>query len=494
MGKRILIGLSVVFFGLAAIVVIRTVRLSYDMPNVGPVERHEFDVDAAVGRLARAIQYQTISHQEAEDRDTTAFEGFIHFLEEAFPLIHAHTRRERVGTYTLLYRWEGRDPELEPAMLMGHYDVVPVEPGTENEWRYPPFAGIVADGYVWGRGAIDDKSGTLSTFEAVEYLIASGYTPERTVLFAANHDEEVGGYEGAAQVAERLKQESVALAFLVDEGMPVAEEIIGGIESPLAMIGVAEKGNLTIELSITNDGGHASMPPRKTAIGDLAAAIQRLKDRPMPGRFGDLIQRSFEPVSTELPFVYRMGLANLWLFRPVIERRLSQIPHTNAALRTTVAPTIFHAGVKTNVLPAHARAVVNFRIHPNDDVASVLEHVARVINNPEIEIRPLDGAREASRVSNIDVWPYERLKRSIWETFDEIPIAPSIFVAASDSRHFHDLTDNIYRFRPFRARPEDRSRIHGTDERIGVENYAEMVQFQIRLLLNMTGTEESTVQ
>lgn len=206
----------------------------------------------------------------------------------------------------------------------------------------------------------------------------------------------------------------------------------------------------------------------------------------MPGRFSDLIQSSFEPISPGLPFVYRMGLANLWLFRPLIESRLSAYPHTNAALRTTVAPTIFQAGVKTNVLPAHARAVVNFRIHPNDDVSSVMSYVESTISNPEIEIRMLEGPREASGVSDVRAAPFEQLKRSIWETFDEIPIAPSMFLAATDSRHFHGLTENIYRFRAIRVRPEDRVRLHGTNERLSVANYAEMIQFQIRLLLNTT--------
>lgn len=206
----------------------------------------------------------------------------------------------------------------------------------------------------------------------------------------------------------------------------------------------------------------------------------------MPGRFSGLVQDTFDPVSAELPFVYRMGLANLWLFRPVIERRLSQIPHTNAALRTTVAPTIFQAGMKTNMLPARARAIINFRIHPEDDIQSVLDHVHRTVNNPAVNIRQLDGARNASKISDTNGWAFQQLKRSIWETFGEIPVAPSIFVAASDSRHFQELTDNIYRFRAFRARPSDRGRIHGTDERIAVDHYAAMIQFQMRLLLNVT--------
>lgn len=481
-----LTGLGGVLFLVATIVVVRTLQLSYEMPDVGPLDREQFDRTKAVDRLSRAIQFRTVSFRDAADLDRTAFEGFISFLGRSYPRVHEALERKRVGRYTLLYRWNGQNPELQPGLLMGHYDVVPVEEETLESWTYPPYSGAIEEGFIWGRGAIDDKSGTMSQFEAVEYLLQRGYQPERTLYIAANHDEESGGEQGAGQVAQLLKDRGDSLAFVIDEGLPVAEEIIPGVESPLAMIGIAEKGQLTVELSTIRDGGHASMPPRETAIGELARAIRALKDNPMPGRFGGLVQSTFNPISVELPFLYRAALANLWLFRPLIERQLSAIPHTNAALRTTVAPTMFQAGIRRNVLPAHAEAIVNFRIHPSDDVESVLAYIERTINNPEIEIRVLEGARNPSTISDTESPSFQQLKHSIWETFGEIPIAPSIFVAASDSRYFLELTDNIYRFRPIRARPEDRHRIHGTDERINVENYDEMIQFQIRIIKNTT--------
>ncbi len=486
--KRGFFGLGLLLVGLAAVVLIRTQLLSYEPSGVNPVERPDFGREAALDRLSRAVQIPTISLQDTADMDHEAFETFIGFMEQAYPRVHEHLERERVGRngYTLLYKWEGRDTTQAPMMLMGHYDVVPVEEGTRQEWEHEPFGGVRSDGYVWGRGTLDDKGGTLSAFEAIEYLLKTGYQPEQTIYVAANHDEEIGGRRGAARVAELLEERGVELDFLVDEGMPVAEEVLQGIESPLAMIGVAEKGSLTLKLEVVREGGHASMPPNETAIGELASAVHTLKDNPMPGRFGDLLQRSFEPVSSELPFSYRMGLANLWLFRPLITSRLSEVPHTNAAMRTTIAPTIFRAGMKTNVLPAHAEAIINFRIHPQDDVESVVDHVESTIENPSVEIQTLDGKREASFVSDLNRQSYQRFKRSIWETFGEIPVAPSMFVAATDSRHFHDLTRDIYRFRPIRARPADRTRIHGTDERIAEDNYMEMIHFQIRLLRNTT--------
>lgn len=495
MRKRLLFGVFGLVFVVAAVVLVRTLRMSYEPFGVNPVERHAFDDAAALKRLSRAVQIQTVTYQDSVTTNHEAFTNFIAFMKDAYPRVHETMERERMGRngYTLLYRWQGQDTTRAPILLMGHYDVVPIEEGTRARWSHPPFGGVRDDGFLWGRGTLDDKSGTLSAFEAAEYLIGTGYQPERTVYLLANHDEETGGNQGAARVADRLEERGITLDFLVDEGMPVAEEIIPSVESPLAMIGVVEKGSLTLRLEVTRDGGHASMPPRQTAIGELASAVHALKQNPMPARFGDLLRRTFEPLSAELPFVYRMGLANLWLFRPVIESRLSDLPHTNAAMRTTIAPTIFQAGTKTNVLPAHAEAFINFRIHPRDSVEGVVNHVHRTIDNPDVEIETPDRARdrEASSVSDLTSRSYQQLKRSIWETFGEIPVAPSIFVAATDSRHFHTLARDIYRFRPIRARPSDRTRIHGTDERIRTENYLEMVQFQIRLLKNTTAPESS---
>ncbi|MEF8866799.1 MAG: M20 family peptidase [Salinibacter sp.] len=488
MMKRGLIAGTLLLAGLAAAVLVRTLQMSYEPSGVNPVEPPRVDEAAAVDRLSAAVQIPTVSYQDSSDMNHEAFEGFVDFMERSYPRIHGRLERERVGRngYTLLYRWAGRDTTQDPVMLMGHYDVVPVEEGTRQEWEHAPFGGERTNGYLWGRGTLDDKSGTLSAFEAVEYLLGTGYQPEQTVYLAAHHDEEIGGRRGAAEVAKLLKERDESLDFVVDEGMPVAEEILQGIESPLAMIGVAEKGSLTLRLEVVREGGHASMPPRQTAIGELASAVHELKENPMPAQFGDLLQRTFEPISAELPFVYRMGLSNLWLFGPLIKRRLAQVPHTNAAMRTTIAPTIFRAGMKTNVLPAHAEATINFRIHPQDSVEAVVDHVRSTIDNPTVEVHRLDGAREASFVSDLDKQAYQQLKRSIWETFGEIPVAPSMFVAATDSRHFHDLTRDIYRFRPIRARPSDRTRLHGTDERIRIDNYLEMIHFQIRLLRNTT--------
>lgn len=490
---KLIAGVLLVAILTTGIVLYRTLQLSYDLPEVEQVTYHDIELDGALERLSRGIQFRTVSTQELSFLYRPEFDAFLEFVQESYPNIHRTMSREIVNGYTPLYKWEGTDPDLPAAMFQGHYDVVPVEPGTEGDWTYPAFSGRISDGYVWGRGAIDDKSGIFSYLEAFEYLIERGFQPERTIYLALNHDEEIGGRMGARKVADLMLERELDIAFVIDEGMPVVEEVLEGLEHPIAMIGVAEKGYVSLELEIFKEGGHSSMPPRETTIGTLSAAINELKENPMDGRFAGLLRETFHPIAPDLPFVYRMALSNLWLFGGIIENQLGYIPHTNAALRTTTAPTMFNAGIKENVLPQTARAVVNFRIHPNDSVDEVVEYVRSTMENDEISVRVMEGAREPSPISSSTSGPYLAMKHTIYETFPGIPVAPSMFLAATDARHFPEVSDNLLRFRPIRARPDDRGRIHGTDERIGVENFGEMITFYIRLIENTTGNQQFVV-
>jgi carboxypeptidase PM20D1 len=448
------------------------------------VDSYQIDESAAIDRLSRGIQHQTISYEDTTEINYGNYEAFIGFVEENYPNLHRNTERRRIGEFSLLFKWQGSQPELKPALFMGHYDVVPVKPETDSLWQYPPFNGEVEEGFVWGRGALDDKSGIMSILEAVEYLSEQDFQPDRTIYIALHHDEEVGGERGAKKISEYLENEGIELRFLVDEGLPIAEEIIENVDVPLAMIGVAEKGSVNIELTYYQDGGHSSMPPRFSVIGTLSRAVNRIEQRPMKAHYKGLIVETFEPLIPYMTFSQRLAFNNTWLFRGIIKRKLSQNPATNAAMRTTAAKTIFEAGFKENVLPIEGRVIINFRLHPNNTIEDVREYVRDRIRNPDINIRVMDRARNPSPISNTRVAPYQMLKRTIEESFEQALVSPSLFIAASDSRHFHNLTSNIYRFRPIRAKQEDRSRVHGIDERIGTENYLEMIRFQIRLIEN----------
>ncbi len=448
------------------------------------VEDYYLDENKALTRLGEAIQHKTVSLEDTTEINYEAYKEFIAFLEKTYSDVHDNLDRSRFGDHSLLYKWEGSNPDLKPAMLMGHYDVVPVKSGADTLWKHAPFEGEIEDNFLWGRGTLDDKSGIMSIMEALEYLVEEDFEPERTFYIALHHDEEVGGVRGAQKIAEHLEEKDVELAYLVDEGLPIAEEIIDNVNVPLAMIGVASKGSVNIELTYNQDGGHSSMPPRSSVIGTLSNAVNRIERKPMKASYRGLIVETFEPLIPYMTYTQRLAFNNTWVFRRIIKSKLSENAATNAALRTTAAKTIFEAGFKENVLPVDGRVILNFRVHPNDTIDDVEEYVRDRINNSNINVRVMDRARNPSPVSSTKATPYKMLKSTIVESFEEALVSPALFIAASDARYFHDLTSNIYRFRPIRARHEDRSRLHGINERIGVENYIEMVEFQIRLIEN----------
>jgi carboxypeptidase PM20D1 len=478
------LGLAVLaLLGLISIVLIRTILMT--SKQIPPSERTpvSFSRQEAADRMASSIRFRTISHSDPSQNEISEFKSFIEFLEESYPRLHSTLEREVVGDYSLLYTWRGKDPGLKPILLYAHYDVVPVEPGTEGNWSHPPFSGEIRDGFIWGRGALDDKSAVMSILEAVELLLEEGAQPQRTVFLVFGHDEEVGGREGARRVAELLAQRGVALEYALDEGLSITEGIVPNLSQPAAMIGIAHKGYTSLELSVSSSGGHSSMPPKETTIGILAAAVQRLENNPLPSRMDGPGIQVVEALAPHMSFTMRMVFANQWLFRPVIESQMSASPSTNASIRTTTAATMFEAGVKENVLPTRARAVVNFRIMPGDSVASVVEHARRTVNDTRVEIHPLAGfGSEPSPVSPTDTFGYHSIETSIRTVFPEVLVAPGLVLGAVDLRHFENLSDNLYRFSPIWLEPNDLDRLHGLNERISVEHYGRMVEFYYVLI------------
>ena len=430
-------------------------------------------------RLAAALQYPTVSHQTA-DLDETAFLGLHRYLEQSFPQTHATLKREVIAGYSLLYTWPGRDGSLAPMLLTSHLDVVPVSEASRGSWEHPPFAGAIADGYVWGRGAVDDKVGVLATLEAVEALVVAGFEPERTVYLAFGHDEEVGGPAGAGAITRTLAERGVRLWFSLDEGMLIVEDGLFGVAGPIALIGIAEKGSLSLRLTARAKGGHSSMPPPTGAIGRLARAITALESNPMPLRMGGVWEETVRALSPHLPFRTRLFLTTppfSWMARG----RLSADPAANAVVRTTTAVTMAGAGTKVNILPREAWAVVNFRVVPGDDTGAVVERVRDIIDDPEIEIEVM-SASEPSASASARSEAYQLLAGAIAEIAPAAPVIPALVVGGTDSKHYGQIADDAYRFTPIRLRTEDRSRIHGVNERISLDSYREAIRFYETLI------------
>jgi carboxypeptidase PM20D1 len=445
-------------------------------------------VSAGAGeRLAGALRLRTISTEDPATFDADAFSQLHAYLQSAFPLVHAHLSREAVGSHSLLYRWPGTDPALAPILIAGHLDVVPVEPGTEHTWQVDPFGGRIVDGFIWGRGAIDNKSTVLGTLEAVEMLLRDGFRPERTVYLAYGHDEEVGGTRGARAIAGLLAARGVALEMVVDEGGVIGDGILPGIDDPVALVGIAEKGFVTIELSVRMTGGHSSLPPRQTAVGVLGAAVARLETGQMPARLDGPTRQMFERVAPRLPLLQRTLFAHEWMTRPLILRTLERSPTTNAMVRTTTASTVFQAGSKDNVLPSYARTLVNVRILPGDSIAAVVEHVARVVDDRRVAVAVAGRfSAEPSAVSDTTSTSYRTLQRTIRSVVPDVVVAPYLVVVATDARYYSGLTRNVFRFVPLRLTGRDLERMHGIDERIGVDAYHQAIRIYRQLLLDAT--------
>ena len=476
-----LLGLGILL--LLLVLVANTLRLpSHQLTGVAPAPAVPL-ADSALARLAGAVRIPTVSTTDFTQTDTAQFGRFGRYLRQAFPKVHAQLKLEKFNEYGLLFTWAGTNPALKPVLLLGHYDVVPVLPGTEGKWAHPPFAGIQADGYLYGRGTLDDKASVLAQLEAVEYLLGTGFRPARTLLLAFGQDEETLGWRGAGAISAELGRRGIRPEFVLDEGGTVKTDGVPGVERPVALVGISEKGYLTLELTATGKGGHSSMPPAQTSIGELAAAVLKLEQHPFPARL-DADDHLLDYLASEVPLGQRLAFANRWLFAPLIIKKMSGTAAGNATLRTTTAPTMLRGGAKENVLAIDATATINFRLLLGDSVAGVVHEVRRIIADEKISIKLLPNSSAPSPVSDPAAAPFQQLHRTIRSVFPEAIVAPYAVVGATDARQYAALSPNVYRFLPAQMNQEAIESMHGSNERLAVANYPKMVQFYATLIRN----------
>jgi carboxypeptidase PM20D1 len=473
--------LTVVLIGAFAI---NTIQFTSRQIPVAPVASKVIP-DEAVQRLSHVIQMPTVSYES--HIDTAAFVAFKTYLSARFPLLDSLLQKQIVNGYSIVYKWPGTNPKLNPILLLGHIDVVPVENESLSSWTEPPFSGKIKDGFVWGRGTLDDKVNVLGMLEAVNILLQEDYQPERGLYLAFGHDEEVGGTKGAKAIAEKFFQQGIRFEYVLDEGLVVLEKAFPGLNRPAILIGVAEKGYTSLVLTAQmEEGGHSMMPPAETAIGLLAKTIRKLEDHPFPASISGPTKLLFNYTGPEMSMPNKVIFANTWFFERIIIRQLSKQPSTNAAVRTTMAPTILQAGVKDNVMPTSAICTINVRIIPGETTETVVSRLHRVINDERIKITQGDAAFSAnpSRVSSVESFGFNAIQKTAKEFFPEGVIAPALVIAATDSRHYEKVAQDIYRFMPLQTTLEDLFRIHGIDERIGVEDYKRLIHFYYQLVKN----------
>ncbi|MBT9487723.1 MAG: M20 family peptidase [Rubrivivax sp.] len=482
--RRLLFGLAVLLGLLGLAVGVNTLRQGSRQVSVPPVVGLKVDVAGAGASLSAAVQARTVSGLLDPQGTAAAFEQLHAHLAQRYPRVHATLKREVVGAGSLLFTWPGSEPAAKAIVLMAHQDVAPVAPGTEGLWKQPPFSGAVEGGFVWGRGAWDDKGNLIAQLEALETLLASGFQPRRTVYLVAGHDEELGGQNGAVPIVALLKQRGAKIEFVIDEGLLIADGMMPGLQPPAALVGVAEKGFVSVQVSAEATPGHSSMPPApgQSAIAMLSAALARIDEHPMPGGIQGVARQMFDAVAPEMGGFNRVALSNLWLFGPVVQGMLEKGASTNALMRTTTALTIVSGGNKENVLPGRADATVNFRLLPGDTPETVLAHMKQVVADERIQFKVVGLPSLPSKVSAVDSDAYRLIERTVRELFPDVVVAPGLMLGGTDARHFDGFAEQVFRFSPVRAKPADLARFHGTDERISLDNLAELIRFYHRLV------------
>ncbi len=479
--KRISFFVLLAFVVLLSVLLFNTYTLKSYQIDVAPASEPQLK-EGWAQRLSQAIQVPTINHENPIHNDTATFSRLINLLEANYPLVSKNMEVKRFG-HSLLYRWKGKNASLPPVLYMAHLDVVPVEQG-EQAWEYPPFSGAIEQGYIWGRGAMDVKNLVCAMLEASEHLIEKGFEPQRDIYFAMGQDEETGGMEGNGKIAQYLQESRVRLEYVLDEGLFILSGVFPGVSLPTALVGIAEKGSVDLQITALSEGGHASNPPRDNAVALLSQALVKINQKGFPAGISGATGDMFRFLAPEMSLPFNVLFSNMWLFEPLLLSQLDR-PPTMSSIRTTVAPTILEGSQKSNVLPQKAHAVLDLRLLPGETQHSAAEYISKLVAGERVKVDFLHPPLEIdnpSPISCVDCEPFQIIHQSIKEVFGQVLVAPSLFVARSDSKHYVKLANHVYRFNPLQLNKEDISRFHGTNERISLDNYEKIIGFYIKIM------------
>lgn len=483
--KKFLIFFGAIVILLVAIVLFRT----YTQPDLQPqLQAQVIDIevsDSAVYHLRSAIQFKTISHHPAM-MDKDVFTRLGAWMRYTYPEFFAIAEVDTISTHTYVIKWPGSDSSSGlPILLMGHQDVVPSDASNRDKWHQDPFSGAIDSGYVYGRGTLDDKGSIVGLLEAAQTLIESGFTPKRDIYFVFGQDEEIGGANGAQQAAIYFEEQGLRFDWVLDEGGIIADGILPGIDGKVGLIGVSEKGYISVDITAEYPGGHSSMPADTSALMILTDAVQLLREEGFKPTLEGPMSGFLDYLGPRADFTTRMAASNMWLFRSVIKKKYQGSPAGAALVRTTFAPTIMRAGVKDNVIPSRAVLTCNSRVMPGSSAQEVLEHYKDVLKDLPVEISIHDNlAVDPSPVSDYMGESFNFIGAAARTTFssDNLLIAPYLVVGATDARHMRTVSDNLYRFTPFKYKQEDLGRLHGINERLSIENFEDGIRFYMQLM------------
>ena len=465
------------FLLLLAVIIIRTVRFTPKPQPKLSDEEVTFDKDAAVSALQQLVRCKTVSYNDHSLEDDGEFRKLIDMLPKLYPNVFKACTFRELPDRALLFHWKGKSSH-EAAVMMAHYDVVPVN---EENWEKPPFEGIIEDGILWGRGTLDTKVTFNGVLSAADHLIGKGFQPEQDIYFAFSGGEEVNG-KGAPNIVQYFEDSGIKLSMVVDEGGAVVENVFPGVKIPCGLIGIAEKGMMNVQYRTISNGGHASAPKPHTPVGVLAAACKNVEDHPFKAHIEGPAAQMFDTLGRYSTPLYRMIFANLWCFGWVIDLLGKKSGgEINALIRTTSAFTQMMGSSARNVIPPEAKMVANMRLNPADSVASALEYLKKTVKNPNVEITVLESF-EPSPVSETDCPAWDKVAYAVANTWKGCVVTPYLMVQCSDSRHYGRLSNHVYRFSAMDMTAEERASIHGNNERIRAASVAKAVEFYIRLM------------
>ncbi|MCJ7934900.1 MAG: M20/M25/M40 family metallo-hydrolase [Chryseobacterium sp.] len=499
--KKILLIILGILVILAAVLLIKTYTYPFKK-NTAVADEGWKPVknDSAVMRFSGGIKIPTVSTGSLGEFNYAPFDQFKEYLKASYPLVYQNTEYVEVNQHGLVFRLKGSNPSLEPILFLSHMDVVPpgdadVKSKEENifrpddkplppvakiaeDWDFAPFSGVVANGRIYGRGAIDMKGMLFSLMESMNSLIKNKQIPQRDVYLAFGFDEEVGGQKGAVQIADYFKKRGLRFDAVYDEGgLIMRKGSVSGIDSDVAVVGCAEKGFLSAKIKVKGLGGHSSMPPMESAIGKAAVIMQRLEDDQMKPTITPLIKAFFDNIGGAMPFANRLAIANQWLLKPVLLSQLTKNNTTNALVRTTTALTMMKGSDGTNVLSPEVEFVVNFRLLPGNTVKEVKDHIAKATKGFDVEVEEIDNTREASAISPTNTKAFKMIQAGIKEIYPGAIVTPYLTMAGTDAAKYEIVSKNVYRFMPIKINSSEQQSIHSTNEYLSIENYLKMIHY-----------------
>lgn len=484
--------LKILLIAFAAFILITAIRAAFfkiNRTDVEPMPKEKIDEERVQRHLTEAIRIKTISNVDESKVDWEEFERFHAFLEKEFPLTHKTLKREKISLASLLFTWEGKNSDLDGIAFLSHQDVVPVTEGTLDDWEHPPFEGYNDGEFIWGRGALDMKNHLICVIEAVESLLEEGFVPERTIYLCFGHNEEIvaGKNNGAHSIMETLKARGVHLDSTIDEGGAILPANIKGIlKGNLAGVGIAEKGNTDLKITVHAKGGHSSQPPQHTGAGLIAEVVHDLEKHQFKAKMLPMVSDMFNIIGKHMTYPGRLVACNLPILKPLVLAIAKKIPPAACFIRTTTACTMLEGSPAANVLPQTASVTVNFRQLPGTSTKDLFKHIRKVVRNKNIDIEFIKG-KEASAISPTDTRAFKTITELSHQMNKYNIVAPYLVMGGTDTYHYEDICDNLYRYAPFTVDTALLLTTHSTNERCPVDQLAEGVQFFKRYMRIMAG-------